>query len=255
MKRKTMRKEKANLVEFLGWMLASGLVASIPEVKLPSGKGVAHPRMAKSGWGVVIPMTPLDAAKLVAVMPEWSSRASRNGGQRFLVRPFFEFVRLTGLRPVTVMRIEVPRNWEPGQKTLNIANVDDKADFGRELPLLNEAVAILETYAPEKGHIFGHHDFRKHVRAAAQIVFKDDPEKAARFGSYHFRHFVATFLANRAGTNLPGVQFALGHKDLTTTSGYVHADEKAAAGVLKGAEAEIKKASVAAKKWAAKRDV
>lgn len=130
---------------------------------------------------------------------------------------------------------------------MRIDNADDKAMYGRGLPLLPEAVAILKAYAPKEGHVFGRHDYRKHVKAAAAKVF--EPEVAERFGGYHFRHFVATFLANRAGTNLVGAQYVLGHVDLGTTSGYVHADKAAAAVVLKAARAEIQKATKEAERW------
>jgi integrase len=251
--RKTMRKEKSNLVQLFAWAKASGYLASVPAVELPIGKGTAHARMKRSGRGVHIPMTVLQAAQIVAAMPEWSSRSARNGGDRFLVRPFFEMMRLTGLREATLERLEVPRNWRNGQKSLTLADEDDKARYGRTLPILPEAVALLERYAPTRGHIFGHHDFRKHVKAAAAVVFAEQPDVAELFGGYHFRHFVATYLANRAGTNLVGAQFVLGHKDLGTTSGYVHADEDAARELLDAARGEIQKASRAAAAWARKR--
>lgn len=252
--RKTMRKEKSNLVQFLAWCKAAGYLASVPPVVLPAGRGVAHPQMKRSGRGMHIPMTPLDAAKIVTALPEWSSRKARNGGDRFLVRPFFDFMRLTGLREATIERLEVPRNWRRAAKALKLDDADDKARYGRVLPLLPDAVALLERYAPERGHIFGHHDFRKHIRAAAKIVFADRPEIAERFGGYHFRHFVATLLANLAGTNLVGAQYVLGHLDLGTTSGYVHADEAAARDVLAKAAGVMKKATKQATAWAKKRE-
>jgi integrase len=248
-KRKTMRKEKSNLVQFIGWLKASGFIATASKVELPTGKGVASPKLAGSGRGVHIPLTPLQAAKIVAAMPERS--LGRHGRSSFLVRPFFELLRLTGLRPVTLERLEAPRNWKPGQCFLIVDNADDKAMYGRRLPLLPEAVATLQRHAPKKGHIFGHHDYRAFVKAAAAQVL--EPDVAAKFGSYHFRHFVATFLANRAGANLVGAQYVLGHVDLGTTSAYVHADEAAAADVLKSARVEIQKATREAERWAKNR--
>lgn len=252
--RKTMRKEKSNLVSFLAWLKATGSISTVPPIELPSGNGVAHPQMSKSGRGVDIQLSPVDAAKIVAAMPEWSSRAGRtNGGEKYLVRPFFELMFWTGLREATLERLEVPRNWRKGQTALALDDVDDKAKYGRGLPLAPAAVALLEKYAPTKGPIFGHHDFRKHVRAAAKIAMADRPDVAERLGGYHLRHFVGTYLANMAGTNMPGVSYVLGHKDLSTTSVYVHGDEQAAREVLTSAAPALEKAAKVAKKWAAKR--
>lgn len=249
--RKSMRKEKSNLAQFFIWAKASGYLASIPPINLPSGRGV---KALVNGRGVHIPL-PLELQqRMVAVMPEWSSRTGRNGGGRFLVRPFFDLMAMTGLREATLERLEVPRSWKRGKKTLSLDNEDDKAEYGREFPLPPAAVALLEKYAPESGHIFGHHDFRKHIKAAAAIVFKDEPAKAKLFGGYHFRHGVGTVLANRAGTNLAAAQYVMGHTDLSTTSTYVHADEEAAKALLKKVEPERLKARKAAQKWAKKHE-
>ncbi len=55
-RRKSMRKEKSNLVQFLTWAKAHGYLATIPRVDLPDGKGVAA---LTNGRGVHIRMTPL----------------------------------------------------------------------------------------------------------------------------------------------------------------------------------------------------
>jgi integrase len=212
-------------------------LASLPPVKLPPGAGVANPKMKNSGRGKKIKLTMEQATALVAAMPETSSRKARNGGESFLVRPFFEFMRLTGLRPATIARLEVGRNWKPGDKALSLDNEDDKAKFGREVPLLPAAVKILEEYAPEKGHIFGHHDYRVHVRAAAEKTLKGEGKKY--FGAYHLRHLLATFLVNRPGANIPAAQWLLGHKDLSTTSGYVEGDAASARKALKEVQGEL----------------
>ena len=81
----------------------------------------------------------------------------------------------------------------------------------------------------------------------------EPPEKARIFGSYHLWHFVGTFLANRAGTNLAAASYVLGHKDLATTSIYVHADEDGARELLDRTEGEMRKAASQATRWAKKR--
>ena len=256
-KRKSMRKEKSNLVLFLEWTKAHGFLASLPPVSLPSGRGVTHPRMAKSGRGVHIALTLDHVARVVAAMPEWSNRTSRATGaagaqakRRFLVRPFFEMMWLTGLREATLERLEVPRNWRRGRTSLHLENADDKAQYGRDFPLTEASIAVLEKYAPASGHIFGHHDYRKHVRAAAKAALP--PELAERFGGYHLRHFLGTHLANRAGTALPALQFVMGHTDLGTTSGYVHADAASARALLEQVAPDVAAARAKAASWAAK---
>ena len=159
---------------------------------------------------------------------------------------------VTGLRPVTLERIEVGRNWHPKADTLRLTDEDDKAEYGREFPLTKMAVEILTRVFPKAGHVWGHHDRRKFVRAAAAIVFAKDPHRAAAFGSYHLRHFVGTFLANRAGTNLAAAQYVMGHLDLTTTSVYVRADADGARELLNATEGEMRKAARAAETWARK---
>lgn len=244
--RKTMRKEKSNLAQFLLWLKANGYVTKVPTVELPQGKG--RPAL-KSGRGVDINLTAEESARIVAVMPEWSSRKALNGGERFLVRPFFQLMWLTGLRPVTIMRLTsgVGGSWSPGSTHLALKDEDDKALYGRRLPLSADATDLLEKYAPESGPIFGHHDFRKHVAEAAAKVL--DPARAALFGSYHLRHFLGTFLASRT-TNLAAAGFVLGHTDLSTTSGYVHAREAEAAELVKATAAEQRRVTRAAAKWA-----
>lgn len=235
--RLTMRKEKSNLSQFLAWAKASGYVKSAPTVALPSGVGT---RALENGRGVHIPLTPELQQRIVAVLPE----KSRGG---VLVRPFFDFMTMTGLRPATISRLEVPRNWRPGATALALDDADDKAEYGRQFPLTPAAVALLTKYAPKSGHVFGHHDFRKHLKRAAAIVFKNEPEKARLFGSYHFRHGVGTWLAKKSVT---GASYVLGHKDLSTTSVYVHPEEAEARELLKAAEPERLRAKKKAEAWA-----
>ncbi len=249
-RRKSMRKEKSNLLSFFTWCRANGYLASAPPVTLPEGKGT--PALT-TGRGVHIPLTVVDARKLVAMMPEWSSRVSRNNYEPFRVRDFFEFMWMTGLRPVTIERMEVGRNWLPGAAAVTLTDEDDKVAYGREFPLTRMATELLTRVAPDSGHIFGHHDRRKFVKAAAAIVFDSDTRKAELFGSYHLRDFVGTFLASRAGTNLSAASYVLGHRDLGTTSIYVHPDEAEARALLDSTEREMRRAVLEAKRWAKKK--
>lgn len=247
--RKTMRKEKSNLVQFLDWAKGNGFLASIPAVTLPQGLGI---RAVKNGRGVHIPMTPVEAGKIIVAMPEYSTGRRGDAEARFLVRSFFEVMWLTGLRPATLSRLEIGRNWSPGDDEIRLDDADDKAQYGRAFPLTRMAAKVLERVAPASGHIWGHHDRREYVKAAAELVFAEDDRRRELFGSYHLRHFVGTFLANRAGTNLAAAQYVMGHTQLSTTSGYVHPDKDAARELLEATEAELRKAGREAERWAKK---
>jgi hypothetical protein len=113
-KRKTMRKEESNLVQFFAWAKANGYLASVPSVELPAGTGVAAQR--RSGRGVHIPLTPVEPRQIVPVMPEWSSRVSWLDAKPFRVRSFSEFMSLTGLRPATIERLEVGATGRPARR-------------------------------------------------------------------------------------------------------------------------------------------
>jgi hypothetical protein len=132
---------------------------------------------------------------------------------------------------VSAFATGTPSNdYKRGDKTLRIRDEADKARFGRTLPLTPRARAALDRVCPEVGVIFGAHDYRNILRAAAKAA-KLPKDKAERISAYDFRHSRLTHLGERTD-NLVGLQHLAGHKHASTTAIYMHADETAAAQVL-----------------------
>lgn len=212
--RKTVRKELTALRAWLEWCEARGYLASLPpRPALPRGEtGVrSGPQRARP-----VRITPDEARAILAALPEWSSDGAR--GEPFRVRAFFAFAWETGLRPSTIERLEVPANWSRGARELVLRDADDKARFGRELPLSAEAVAILEAVALKAGAIFGRHDRRRWIKAAGRAVLSG--ERAKRFAAYDLRHGrIADMLA--ASSDLAATAYLAGHRQLTTTNAYL----------------------------------
>jgi len=102
--------------------------------------------------------------------------------------------------------------------------------FGRVLTLSNAARRALDSVCPDIGLIFGPHNYRKALREAAKRAGL--PEHVWKtFSAYDLRHSRATFWANKS-TNLAGVAYLLGHKQVTTTARYIHGDKAAGDAVL-----------------------
>jgi integrase len=226
--KETLRKELTTLFKFLGWAKLNGAIAMVPpRPKLDRGL-----RGKRSGTQRAkrVDVTADEARRIVESLPEWAARGGRGGetsskaSNRFRVRDPLHFAWETGLRPATVARIAFPTHWAPGRTSLSITEDIDKSRYGREVPLTAEACAILARCCPsEPGTIFGAHDYRNHIKAAAAAVLAAD--KAIQFSGYDFRHARTTESLHRTG-NMLGVAYLVGHKRLTTTDHYAHASER-----------------------------
>lgn len=97
------------------------------------------------------------------------------------------------------------------------------------MPLSARAREALDAVCPDEGLIFGWQDYRSHLKAAAVQVLKG--ERAKRFAGSHLRSARITHLAEES-PNLPGIQFLVGHKLLSTTSRYAKPSLRAALVVL-----------------------
>lgn len=124
----------------------------------------------------------------------------------------------------------MPEHYHQGSKELNIAADIDKARWARAVPLSPAAMTALEAVCPANGGlIFGAHDYREHVAAAARAAL---PKAIAdRFCGAHLRSARTTHLLEASG-NLAGVQFLVGHKKGETTSLYMRPSERAARAAL-----------------------
>jgi integrase len=222
----TVRKELGALRRFLAWCHDRGhlpRVVTVPGVPAKTtGKRFGVRRR------VAAPdLSPDQVEAFLAALPEWSTSKKV---ARFPIRARFVVQYETGLRPSTIDGLEVPAHWRKGTAVLVLTDEVDKIRWGRELPLTPRAVAALTSVCPPKGGLlFGGHDYREHVRAAARATLP--PAVAAVFTGAHTRSARATHLLERTG-NIAGVQHLLGHKDTRSTSRYLRPSFRAAEAVL-----------------------
>lgn len=227
-----------NLVAFLalpdiGVLPESFKIAGVP--KRTTGK--PHPVRRRTAAD---PNSPQEIKRIIALLPEWGGRKGppphpwhpplrfRKRSYKvtlFPVRARFEFGYLTGLRPSTLDKLSVPEHWEPGRLTLQLSDDADKIRWGRELPLPKRALGILKSVAPAAGLIFGKHDYRPHIKAAAAAVLP--PERAKRFAGSHLRSMFTTHELE-LGKNILGIQYRAGHKLISTTALYAKPSFRAA---------------------------
>ena len=221
----TVRKELGALRRFINWAHKRGHLARVVEVpSVPtSSTGTAHTARRR----VAAPdLTVEQIEALLAALPEWSTSKRV---ARFPIRARFRLQYETGLRPSTIDALETPTHWHRGSKTLTLTDDVDKARWGRVLPLTPLAIKALSACAPEAGIIFGKHDYREHIAAAAAAAL---PKAVAdKFTGAHLRSARSTHLLE-AGATLPAVAYLVGHKKVSTTSGYVRATFRAAEAAL-----------------------
>jgi len=180
--------------------------------------------------------SPEEIEAILALLPEWSR--ARNGEPKFPVRARFVVGYDQALRPELLSRLSVPAHWAPGRPYIWMSKDVDKSGKGRRKRLTERALATLEAVAPQDGLIFGDHDYRCHIKAAARAVL--DEWRASRFCGQHFRSARLTHLAEFG--NLPGVQDIAGHERISTTALYVRSSERAGAEVIDLASARAKAA-------------
>jgi integrase len=237
----TVRHELTALRNFVNFC-ALPEIGAIPEPFKIAGvpkrvTGKAHPVRRRTAAD---PSSPDEIRRIIELLPEWGGRKGpplhpwhpplvfrkRKYKQTlFPIRKRFEFAYLTGLRPGSIDKISVPEHWEPGRTTLQLTDEADKIRWGRELPLEPRALEILAEVAPPQGLIFGWHDYRSHLKAAAAQVLP--PERAKRFAGSHLRSMFTTH-ALEQGKNIMGIQYRVGHKLLSTTARYAKPSFRAA---------------------------
>jgi integrase len=218
--RKTVQKELSYLRGFLTWCELQGAIDRAPVIA-PLPKKATGSRAGKQR---AVPVE-IDAAQADAIIALLPLKSKRIGDRKWPVRARFRFAWETGLRPETLSRISVPSNFRPGSAELVLDDADDKARYGRTLPLSAQARGVLEEAAPTAGFIFGRHNFAKALKRAAALVL--GAELARRFAPYDFRHGRGTQLADE-GASLTGIAYLLGHKQLTTTNRYLKPSRRAA---------------------------
>jgi len=172
-------------------------------------------------------MTPAEVRQLLAAMPE---RSPRSGAW---VRPLFTVLYETGLRPSTVLRLEVPTNYALGRERLFVSREIDKEQFERFVPLSAAARRALDQCAAalgdSKGRLFDAKEgsLRHSLAAAVRKCGLQDRQISV----YDFKHTRLSIDAN-SGAPLAGVAHLAGHKSIATTARYIQSGEAAAGAVI-----------------------
>jgi len=233
----TVRKELGALKRFTAWCKDRQFMPGVINMPGVPTKvtGTAHPKRRRVAADE---LSPEQIERIIEAMPEWSKlpkrRTPNDEPKRFPIRARYRVQYETGLRPSTIAALSVPEHYSKGQDFLNLTPDVDKIRWGRPVPLTAKARAALDAVCPPKGIIFGGHDLREAVARAAATVL---PEAAAkRFAGAHLRSARVTHLLEATG-DLPGVQFAVGHKQDSTTAKYAKPSERAARSMLAKLEA------------------
>ncbi len=222
--RDTVSKERSFFNTFLGWCVEQGVLAEADRPtwpKLPKkATGVrSGPQRAKP-----VDVTREQVAAFLDALPLWSKEMK---GRRHAVRPRFIVAYETGLRPATLSALVLGKHWKVGQGFLEIPDEDDKARFGRTVPISRLAQAAMTYVVAELRleigkPIFGRHDYRDHVEAAAKAAGM--PED---FAVYDLRHGRVGHLLDETG-DVRAVMFLVGHTLMTTTNKYVRGQKEGA---------------------------
>jgi integrase len=122
--------------------------------------------------------------------------------------------------------LSVPEHYHPGAADLVITKEIDKNRYARELKVVEDVRASLESICPARGIIFGEHDYRGLLRLAAHQA-GIDTYRAERISDYDFRHSSLTYLGSRT-KSLVALMYIAGHRQPATTARYIHAPKDAA---------------------------
>jgi integrase len=223
----TVRKENTALRSLGAWAFENGFIPeplTVPSIpKRVTGRPHEVRRRSKP-----IELSEEEARALIGHLPAWSTSKRV---KRFPIRARFTVAYETGLRPELLDSLLSPLHYRKGQETIRITPELDKGRWARDVPLTDAARKALDSAVPTKGGlIFGKHDYRPHLRAAAAAVLP--PDRAERFNGAHLRSARVTHLLERPEANLPGVQFLVGHRSTATTARYVRPSARAARAAL-----------------------
>jgi integrase/recombinase XerC len=216
---RTIAKELSTLRSFAKWCRQRGVLQAVPEYR--------GPRITSDFEALCLEPEQIEA--LLAALPETVSRGAAAGRP---IRARYVFAWETALRPATIARIRVD-DYDRSRKRLRIRDSVDKARFGRELALSERAWRALEAMSQPAGLIFGAARLGGALKAAA-VASGLSNEVAKRMTPYTFRHSRITHLAS-VSTDIRAVAYLAGHKNLATTSHYVHGNVKAGERLLAAA--------------------
>ena len=225
--RVTVRKEMSALRVFRAWCEEHGIeLPPVPSVPRHGFAGVRAKHARKRQATIV---TDAQAKRILLAMPERSRRTGE------FVRPLFQVLYETGLRPTTVLKLEAPLHWRQGAPGLFVTTEIDKEGYQRTLPVSEAARAALDRVTPRKpGRLFGAK--KSSLRHSLEAALSDAGLGHLKVSPYDFRHTRITSFANAPGP-LTGASFLAGHRYPSTTAGYIQGSAEAAQATLDAQEA------------------
>jgi integrase len=230
--RETVKKELSVLRRLAKWAHRRGYLERMPEIETPGARVLGHSAESARKQTFLV-FTAKEMAAIIAKLP--AHAASKRSGERFPVQARFQVAWESSLRPATLDKLSVPENYRAGCAALTITDDVDKNRFRRELPLSENARKALDSVCPTSGIIFGEHDFRTLLRAAAKAAGIDE-YRAKHISDYDFRHSRLTHLG-QVTSNLNGMMYLAGHTQPATTARYMRPQKAAAEEVLQAAAA------------------
>jgi hypothetical protein len=175
--RETLKKELPVLRRFAKWAVQRGHLPALPEIATPS-RHVVGTRVESSRKRTFLIFNAAEIAAVLAKLPDVAQ--GTRAPQPFSVRARFTVAWETALRPQTIDQLRAPDDYRRGSATLLIRDEADKNRFGRELPLSDAARAALDSVCPDVGLLFGPHDYRHLLRAAARAAGIDESKRPQR---------------------------------------------------------------------------
>lgn len=224
--RSTVQKEIGALRGFLTWCRDEGLIGELPEWALAPSR-LLFPAKAKGTRtgkqrAKANELSPAQVEAFLAALPELGGR----GSSRFPVRDRFVVAYETGLRPATIALV-TKRHVQWDAMVLAIPDDEDKARFGRTVPLSARAIVALGRAAQYvtmlDTPIFGRHDYREVIYKAAKLAGLGH----LRIAPYDLRHARATHLTD-AGAPRTALMHLHGWTQASTGDKYVHGSEREA---------------------------
>lgn len=173
-------------------------------------------------------LTEQEVLSIILALPEWSrTPKGRPKSERFPIRARFVVKYETGLREGLLDQLSVPEHWDPSNPSeLRITRELDKMRYERVVPLTPRAIQALKSGVLGVGLVFGAHDYRAAVRAAA-LASGISPSRAKLLAPNDLRHARATHLGAKPEANLAGMMHMFGWTQPSTAARYMHPEKSA----------------------------
>lgn len=217
----TVRKELSPMRGLLSWCVEEKrIINELPNLpgipKRATGAEFAKRRRSKPDE-----ISPEEARAIIAALPEWSNEIGP-------VRARFRLQYAEGLRSTTLDKLSKPEHWREGSDWLSLPAATLKGRVAKKKRLSDEGKVALKDACQglAEGPIFGAHDYREHIAAAAKAVFAEGDERRDRFTATHLRSAAITHFLD-GGAPLTAAQAFADHKLATTTDRYVRASQRA----------------------------